>query len=291
MTIRKYITNSLSAILILSLLNSCKKDSAGEVPDVFYSVELDGYTVKFTNETQGATSYRWDFGDGGTSTEASPSHEYPGKGKYVPTLYATSASGAVAEGSTVINISKASPISLTDNSLADWDTITHNMIIAGTGGGVMKKAKYDYNSDYVFCYYEMTAKVSDGHVFDFYLDSDNIPTTGYLTWIFSASGNDVVLEGSMFPGGWFDPLYFTGGSNQNAWSWDVPSIPEFYDIGTVVQDGSTLKFEMGLKRAKLKGLIGKAIKIGLAINKNDWSTMLGSIPDVTTPSFLLDMSE
>lgn len=291
MNIKKYISVTLSGFILAGMFSSCKKDDVKQVPDVFYSVELDGYTVKFTNETTGASTYRWDFGDGESSTEASPVHEYPGKGKYVPTLYATSSDGSTAEGSTVINISKASPIKLDDNSLADWDTINHNVIVAGAGGGIMKKAKYDYNSDYIFCYYEMTGKVADGNVFDFYLDSDNSTSTGYFTWIFSASGNDVVLEGSMFPGGWFDPLYFTGGANQSGWSWEWQGIPEFYQIGTVVQDGPTLKFEMGLKRGKIKGLINKAIKVGLAINKSDWSAMIGSIPDVTTPSFLLDMSE
>ncbi len=272
-------------------MSSCKKDDAAPAPDVFYSVALEGYTVKFTNQTRGASSYKWDFGDGTVSEEESPSHAYPGKGKYVPTLYATSSDGTVAEGSTVINISKASAVKLDDNSLADWDTVSYNQVTPGAGAGVMKLAKYDYNSEFVYCYFEIAATVADGHVFDFYLDADNNPATGYLSWMFPGAGNDIVLEGSLFDGGWFDPLYFTGGTNQSGWSWAWQGIAEFYQVGTIVQDGPTLKFEMGLKRAKLKGLVGKAIRIGVSVTKNDWSAIIGSIPAPGTISYQLDMSE
>ncbi|PSR55206.1 hypothetical protein AHMF7605_17680 [Adhaeribacter arboris] len=40
------------------------------------------FTAKFTNSTTGATGYLWDFGDGTTSTEATPSHVYTQDGNY-----------------------------------------------------------------------------------------------------------------------------------------------------------------------------------------------------------------
>lgn len=36
-----------------------------------------GYTITFVNNSTNATSYKWEFGDGYTSTQASPEHEYP----------------------------------------------------------------------------------------------------------------------------------------------------------------------------------------------------------------------
>ncbi|GAO41133.1 PKD domain-containing protein [Flavihumibacter petaseus] len=290
MSLQRYITFAGIALGLCGL-SACSKDDAPVAPDVFYSVALDGYTVKFTNATTGAASYQWDFGDGTTSTEESPSHEYPGKGKYVPTLYATAADGTIAEGSTVINISKASAVKLKDNSLADWDTVAHNVVVSGAGGGIMKQTKYDYNSDYIFFYFEMTSTVAAGNVFDFYLDTDNSPATGYLSWMFAGAGNDVLIEGDVFCNCWFDPMYFTGGANQSGWSWAWQGIAEFYEVGTVVQDGPTLRFEMGIKRAKLKGLVNKAIKVGVSLTKNDWSAVVGTTPDITTASFMLDMSE
>src|ERR1044071_4539428 len=106
------------------ILSSCKKESAGVAPFAFYSIEVHGNTVSFANKSTGATTYKWDFGDGTQSTEDSPTHDYPGKRKYVPTLYATSSDGVTAEASTVIYISKSSSVKLADHSLADWDTVT-----------------------------------------------------------------------------------------------------------------------------------------------------------------------
>lgn len=55
----------------------------------------DLLVVNFTNKTTGATSYRWDFGDGGAaSTEANPTKAYMYPGVYSVTLTASNASGS-----------------------------------------------------------------------------------------------------------------------------------------------------------------------------------------------------
>ena len=275
-------------ILLCCWLCSCKKTTVTP-PDVIYTVSLDGYTVTFTNQTANATSYKWDFGDGGTSTDKSPVHTYPGKGKYVPTLYITTASGATAEGSTVINIAKSSAVKLDDNTLSDWDTVTHNVVVSGPGGGSFVKAKFDYNSDNVFFYFEMTSAVANGDIFDFYIDADNNAGTGYTTGTFPGGGYDILCEGAMLQQ-WFDPFYFSG-ATQNAFSWSPQTISEFYQIGTIVQDGATLKFEGALKRSKLRGLTGKGLRIAITATKNDWSATLGSMPDDGSAAIFIDMSE
>ncbi|RYF79782.1 MAG: PKD domain-containing protein, partial [Chitinophagaceae bacterium] len=50
-------------------------------------------TVNFTNTSTGAVSYLWNFGDGNTSTQQSPSHTFSNYGNYTVTLIATNASG------------------------------------------------------------------------------------------------------------------------------------------------------------------------------------------------------
>ncbi|HEY4286119.1 MAG TPA: PKD domain-containing protein [Puia sp.] len=289
---RTFIFNpGLLLLASVGLLYSCKKHSSPTPSDIYYTTSIEGYTVTFTNQTTGASSYKWDFGDGTSSTEASPSHEYPGKGKYVPTLYATNAAGVTDQGSTVIHISKASAVSMTDNSLSDWDSVAHNMVVSGPGGGNFIKAKYDYNSNYLYCYYEMNATVAQGNVFDFYFDVDNNTATGYNSWMFNGAGNDVVLEGSLFAGGWLSVFYFAGGSNQGSWTWNTMNISNYYQVGDVVQDGSTLKFEVAFDRAKLQGFLGTGMKIGVSCTKSDWSAVTGNVPDQTSASFSLDMSE
>ncbi len=51
-------------------------------------VQLPDAQVNFTNESQFALSYLWDFGDGGSSTLVNPSNTYTSPGTYLVTLYA-----------------------------------------------------------------------------------------------------------------------------------------------------------------------------------------------------------
>ncbi|MBK9046013.1 MAG: PKD domain-containing protein [Bacteroidetes bacterium] len=51
------------------------------------------YAVTFTNTSQHATTYNWNFGDGSTGTNANPSHTYAVAGDYTVTLIATGAGG------------------------------------------------------------------------------------------------------------------------------------------------------------------------------------------------------
>ena len=283
--------NSLHFFTTLSLsllLLSCKKDKAEPTLDVVYTVNVDGYTAKFENQTNGGQSYKWDFGDGATSTEQSPVHTYPGKGKYVPTLYVTTANGKTVEGSTVLRISKSTAVKLDDNSLSDWDTVSHNAISSGAGGGIFKKAKYDYDGNYIYFYFEMTSAKANGDIFDFYMDTDNNPSTGLVTWLFPGGGYDVLIEGAMLAD-WFDLFYHVGA--QTAFSFDYQSVSEFYQVGTIQENGGTIKFEGRLSRSKIKGLTGTGLKIGVTATKNDWSATLGTAPDQATGTFFVDMSE
>ena len=196
------IYNKLNFFITLSVCVYCypvKRIKIEPALDVVYTVNVNGYTATFDNQTTGGLSYKWDFGDGATSTEESPVHTYPGKGKYVPTLYVTAANGKVVEGSTVLRISKSTSVKLNDNSLADWDTVTHNAISSGAGGGIFKKAKYDYDGNYVYFYFEMQSTQANADIFDFYIDTDNNATTGFISWLFAGGGFDVLMEGANPP--------------------------------------------------------------------------------------------
>src|SRR5947207_3305399 len=208
------LTILIAALIAAVNLASCKKDAAEPTPFVFYSINVDGATVTFKNESTGAVSYEWDFGDGTTSTEESPVHTYPGKGKYVPTLYATSASGVKAEASTVLHISKTSAIKLDDNTLSDWDTVTYNVVPAGANSGNFIKAKYDYDANYVYVYFEQNTTKAAGNIYDLYIDADNDITTGLLTNEITNGAYEILLEGTILDN-WVDPYYFIGSDQNN----------------------------------------------------------------------------
>lgn len=77
-------------LLAFSLLGSCARPIANFVaPEDTPAAK----TLKFNNETEKAQSYLWEFGDGKTSTEASPEHRYLGSGTYTVKLTATDEKG------------------------------------------------------------------------------------------------------------------------------------------------------------------------------------------------------
>jgi PKD repeat protein len=282
-------------ILIVALIaainfSSCKKDSSNPAPFVFYSVSIDGATVTFTNESKGAATFEWDFGDGATSTDENPTHTYAGKGKYVPTLYATATDGTKAEASTVIHISKTSAIKLDDNTLSDWDTVTHNVVLAGANSGNFIKAKYDYDANYIYLYFEQNTTKAAGNIYDVYIDADNDITTGLLSGDIPGGAYEILLEGTVFDN-WLDPYYFIGTDQQNFGNYQPQSISEFFKLGDVEQDGSVQKFEWAISRSKIKGLTGSGLRIGVQAAANDWSAEIGFSPDLGSDSFYLDMSE
>jgi len=60
-------------------------------PVAMFDYEVEAGTVAFINLSQGAERYNWNFGDGSTSMEENPVHEYAGNGFYNVTLNAFNA--------------------------------------------------------------------------------------------------------------------------------------------------------------------------------------------------------
>lgn len=60
------------------------------------------FIVAFTNQSSNATQYRWEFGDGTSSTEASPRHTFTALGRYTVRLTAINSAGN--ENSTTVQI-------------------------------------------------------------------------------------------------------------------------------------------------------------------------------------------
>lgn len=68
--------------------------SGAPIASFQYAISTTNFLeVTFTNFSQNATSYMWDFGDGLTSTEANPVHVFAGDGTYTVKLTAVNADG------------------------------------------------------------------------------------------------------------------------------------------------------------------------------------------------------
>lgn len=78
-------------------------------------------TINFTNSSEGADSYKWDFGDGNTSEEQNPKHTYLLSGNYEVTLSAI-------KGGKVISSSKSVSIEAPKECLIFMETNMGNMV-------------------------------------------------------------------------------------------------------------------------------------------------------------------
>lgn len=67
--------------------------TGGQAPVANFSYSSNGNTVAFANNSQHGQSYQWNFGDGNTSAEPNPTHQYAGPGTYQVTLAVTNQCG------------------------------------------------------------------------------------------------------------------------------------------------------------------------------------------------------
>jgi PKD repeat protein len=80
-------------------------------PTANFSTQVVDLTVAFTNTSQNATSFFWDFGDGQTSTQAEPLHTYAAPGSYTVKLRATNPCKTIEKTATVLTVVKTDELS------------------------------------------------------------------------------------------------------------------------------------------------------------------------------------
>jgi PKD repeat protein len=80
------------------VITSCKKTPA---PTAEIFATINGYTVTFNPTVTDVDTYAWDFGDGQTSTEASPTHTYAVSGTYTVKLTVKGGGGEATAQKTI----------------------------------------------------------------------------------------------------------------------------------------------------------------------------------------------
>ncbi len=127
----------------------------GSTPVANFTDTVSGLTVNFTDastDTGGTiSSYAWTFGDGGTSTAASPTHTYAAAGTYNVTETVTDSTGA--KSSTTASVTVASSgggggtFSSTDTpvTIGDNATIQDGIVVSGVSGNAPSTLKVNVN--------------------------------------------------------------------------------------------------------------------------------------------------
>ncbi len=136
-------TLRLLSIMFLSALFAvgCKPDDPEPTGDTIasfqYEISPDNWSdVIFTNYSQNTSTYAWDFGDGNSSTEVSPTHSYAAGGSYEVILTATGELGSASKSETitVVNPNTAQQF-LTGTDGKTW-YLNREEVAMGIGPGI-----------------------------------------------------------------------------------------------------------------------------------------------------------
>jgi hypothetical protein len=284
--------NSLYLFASLALILSCSKEgeyTLTETAPMDFKTYYNGLTVTFVNKSENATAISWNFGDSTPEVAGdSVAHTYASIGNYVINMNGT-VEGKSYQFNTVLRVDKASQISLTDDSFADWDLVTYpDFQLEGKDHVIGGKVDYDANYVYIYLEYDTTGTMGlaslEGAIMDLYMDADNTGSTGFS----SAIGGDVLFEGNI-PTGWFDYYSFVG-TDQSQWNWNYFSMDDAIIGGHSEEAENSVKMEFGLSREKLN-ITKDAFGFTLILNYSDWSGEAGSLAKDNETKIIVKMNK
>ena len=262
-------------LLMIALLpvSSCNKDKGGSGLKAVFSYVADGYKVSFTNFSENAKEYSWDFGDGSgqTSTGRSPQHVFTKKGDFLVSLTAKNGAEASVFKDTV---SVTGPNIKIDGDFSDWQYVSYSAVNDAAYTSSIRSIKTFASADAIYIYLEGGADMKM-EILDIYMDSDNNPATGFSTWYYPvASGADFLLEGSPI-GGWGDVFAHQGDPSAFSWS-PVASFADVMIFSSLKTVSGKNIIEFSIKKNVL-GSVKGSVNVGLVESTSGWAE-IGQIP-------------
>jgi len=299
--------------VVAMLVASCKPSV--EAPKARFSYDVDGMKVTFNNLTKevGTLTFAWEFGDGATSTEKSPVHEYTEAGSYTVTLLAKNEGGENKASETIVLEKKAVEIVL-DGKFEDWAQVPADLLAVAKMSEASKwenlyELRLYADADYLYFYAEFSAEEYEGlddagnpitaymvDPLDFYLNVDGDESTGSNSYLWVNSAADVLIEGF-----WADNFesagvyIFPADADQGAWAWaDAEVAGSTSSSDRVILGNGHAAIEGKIMLAMLPVQV-KGMKVGLFTSNTDWAES-GCLPETilnddgtTTPSPLLEV--
>lgn len=171
----------------LFFVAGCDKDDDGEPFKALFNFSVSGFTTNFSNFTDFRNytgpyaEYSWDFGDGVTSTTASPSHIYDAIGEYQVTLTATKM-GQTSTFSDKVTI-KGPEIKI-DGDFIDWEHIDATYTNPDADATLRSIKVFESGGNINF-YIEGSADM-DFTGAQMFFNTDDDPATGYQVSDFPA---------------------------------------------------------------------------------------------------------
>ena len=193
--------------------------------------EINFLEYSFTNSSTGAISYEWDFGDGNTSTEESPTHVYAEANTYTVSLTATNEVGLSSTLEQSIEI--LAPVTADFTYQVDPDDYRTFSFMDASEGAVM--LLWEFGDGFQFTGMNPTHTYDEDGVYTVSLTATSV--TGNTD---VATADIVVSQGFVVQvlNGTFDEFTFNTGDNADAWDMtpnstvvdnDGNTIPSPYD--------------------------------------------------------------
>ncbi|NEW78370.1 MAG: hypothetical protein GZ086_02860 [Gelidibacter sp.] len=282
--------------MAISLLAGCGNDNneadsdGGIIADFSFTVDAnDASKFIFTNLSQGATSYRWDFGDLNFYCEKeSPTYRYTKVGGEIKvTLTAMNDSGQEAYITKTITAPVVLNVDIAiDGNFADWAEVPVVYDESASGANTMQKIKIWGGGNYVNFYIEGNPSMKM-EVVDMYINADGNSSTGLISWQWpTSSGADFLVEGAFLNNYWGD--LYKHNNPSGGWGWDyINSADSFITSSGVVNvNAQTTALEFRIAKSKL-GSLGSYIGIAISELNEGWAGV-ADFPKVTgTSSFVI----
>lgn len=271
-----FISLGLAALGVLTM-SSCKDDPKDPAPIASFEVASEGKIVSFTNTSENATSYLWDFGDASDpSVEENPVHEYEAYGDYDVRLTATGPGGEIIEKK-AISIVKEWPTIEIDGDFSDWDNV-EIFYAGGEGTGVLYEAKVTSDPSLTKLYVYIKGDINaDNPVLQLMFDADLDTLTGWSGNLYSG----YALDGSDYSLEWFvnDNWATFNGYNTEApsWPWSIKVIDDDVDPGKLIPETSgvvngELEFYFDLTNCTIIPASNEGIRLYFWVQNSGWST-------------------
>lgn len=269
----KYVTMMLSLLLLTACSGDDSSSDSATKPIADFSFTNDGSEFVFTNLSENASKYKWDFGDlYYYSNEKDPIYTYKIGGEIRVSLTVTNEAGEESFITKTITAPKIIIIDIKiDGKFEDWDDVAVTDENTSGNGSIQKIKMWAAGSN-VNVYLEGNKKMTMELV-DMFINTDGDTTTGYLSanWP-GGSGAEFLFEGPLATGGWGE---FYNHTNPNGgWGWGAisGSGSSLKASAVVSLNATTNAIEFSIPKSQL-GTLGSTIGIAFTELTTGWTTI------------------
>lgn len=147
---------------------------------------FDEFQTEFSPIWGGASTYRWDFGDGASSQEAAPRHRYEAEGDYLVTLTVEDEAGHSEQYTASVKVIET-PVLELPNIFTPNNDGKNDVLTIGSGSkrvAVLRMIVFDMQGQLVF------EQLGEGEGWDGSLSSGDPAPDGNYRFIVTAQGSD-----------------------------------------------------------------------------------------------------